>query len=167
MTHPNTLSSGPATDDRATLLLDAANRAIRYLEDLDERAVASSEAARQQLAELDIPLPDGPVDPADVLDLLDTLGSPATTATAGGRYFGFVTGGTLPAALAANLLAGAWDQNGGLQVMSPVGAALEEIARRWLLEALDFPPETGAGFVTGGTMANFTALAAARHGVLE
>ena len=167
MTNPTLLPPDTVTDDRAPLLRDAAERAIRYLQSLDDRPVAASDAVRQQLAGLDLPLPGGPVDPAAVLDLLDTLGSPATTATAGGRYFGFVTGGTLPAALAANWLAGAWDQNGGLSVMSPIGAGLEEIARRWLLEALGFPPDTAAGFVTGGTMANFTALAAARHAVLQ
>jgi glutamate/tyrosine decarboxylase-like PLP-dependent enzyme len=167
MTDPALLSPNKLTDGRAPLLRDAAERAIRYLDGLDDRPVASTDAARQRLAGLDTPLPDGPIDADVVLDLLDTLGSPATTAMAGGRYFGFVTGGTLPAALAANWLAGAWDQNSGLSVMSPVGAAIEEIARRWLLEALRFPPETAAGFVTGGTMANFTALAAARHVVLQ
>lgn len=167
MTTSALLSPATMPDDRASLLRDAAERAIRYLAGLDERAVVASSEARQRLAELDTPLPNGPVDPEVVLNLLDSVGSPATTATAGGRYFGFVTGGTLPAALAANWLAGAWDQNGGLQVMSPIAATLEEIARRWLLDALGFPPETGAGFVTGGTMANFTSLAAARHAVLE
>ncbi len=167
MTNSALLPTDVAMNDRAPLLREAAARAITYLEGLDERTVVPAEAARQRLAELDTPLPSGPVDPAVVLDLLDTIGSPATIATAGGRYFGFVTGGTLPAALAANWLAGAWDQNGGLSVMSPVGAALEEIAHRWLLEVLGFPPETAAGFVTGGTMANFTALAAARHTVLQ
>ncbi|MEZ4565370.1 MAG: aminotransferase class V-fold PLP-dependent enzyme [Thermomicrobiales bacterium] len=166
MTHPTLLPAGAGAASRAALLRETAERAIHYLDSLDARPVAAPEAARQQLAELNIPLPDGPADPEAVLALLDTIGSPATTATVGGRYFGFVTGGTLPAALAANWLAGTWDQNGGLSVMSPVGAALEEIARRWLLEALGFPPETAAGFVTGGTMANFTALAAARHAVL-
>jgi glutamate/tyrosine decarboxylase-like PLP-dependent enzyme len=167
MTDPALLSPDALTDDRAPLLRDAAERAIRYLDGLDARPVAATDAARQRLAGLDTPLPDGPIDPDVVLDLLDTLGSPATTATAGGRYFGFVTGGTLPAALAANWLAGAWDQNSGLSVMSPVGSAIEEIARRWLLEALQLPPDSAAGFVTGGTMANFTALAAARHAVLQ
>ncbi|MFN8663387.1 MAG: aminotransferase class V-fold PLP-dependent enzyme [Thermomicrobiales bacterium] len=167
MTNPTLLSADPASDNRAPLLRDAAERAIHYLEGLDDRPVTSSDAARLRLAELNTPLPDGPVDPAVILDLLDTVGSPATTAMAGGRYFGFVTGGTLPAALAANWLAGAWDQNSGLNVMSPIAATLEEIARRWLLEALGFAPDTAAGFVTGGTMANFTALAAARHAVLQ
>ena len=167
MTNPALLSVGPATEDRAPLLRDAAERAIAYLEGLDERSVTSTNAARQRLTELDTSLPELPVDPTVVLDLLDAIGSPATTAMAGRRYFGFVTGGTLPAALAANWLAGAWDQNSGFTVMSPIGAALEEISRRWLLDALGLPPESAAGFVTGGTMANFTALSAARHGVLE
>jgi len=102
-----------------------------------------------------------------VLALLDEVGSPATVASTGGRYFGFVTGGTLPAPLAANWLAGAWDQNAAMRVMSPVAAALEDITLGWLREALGLPPSTGGGFVTGATMANFTCLAAARHALLE
>ncbi len=89
--------------------------------------------------------------------MLDDIGSPATVATAAGRYFGFVIGGSLPAALAANWLAGAWDQNASLQIMSPVAAKLEEIVLAWMVELLGLPPESGAGFVTGTTMANFTA----------
>jgi glutamate/tyrosine decarboxylase-like PLP-dependent enzyme len=85
---------------------------------------------------------------------------------AGPRYFGFVIGGSLPAALAANWLATAWDQNPGLFVASPISVVLEEIALKWLLEVLRLPSECGAGFVTGATMANFTSLAAARHRVL-
>jgi glutamate/tyrosine decarboxylase-like PLP-dependent enzyme len=99
--------------------------------------------------------------------LLDEVGSPATVASAGRRYFGFVTGGALPATVAANMLAAAWDQNVGLRVMSPTGAMLEDVALRWLLELLGLPAECGAAFATGATMANFTALAAARHAVLQ
>jgi glutamate/tyrosine decarboxylase-like PLP-dependent enzyme len=167
MTTSALLSSATVPDDRAPLLRDAAERAIHYLAGLDNRPVTATTEARQRLAELDTPLPANPTAPAAVLDLLDTIGSPASTAMAGPRYFGFVTGGTLPAALAANWMAGAWDQNSGFTVMSPIGAALEEISRRWLLDALGLPAESAAGFVTGGTMANFTALAAARHAVLE
>ena len=167
MTNPVLFPAATEDDTRASLLHNAAERAIHYLAGLDERSVAATNAARERLSGLDAPLPNGPTGPEVVLDLLDSLGSPATTATAGGRYFGFVTGGVLPAALAANWLAGAWDQNGGLSVMSPVGAALEETARHWLLDVLGLPPESAAGFVTGGTMANFTALAAARHAVLR
>jgi glutamate/tyrosine decarboxylase-like PLP-dependent enzyme len=124
-----------------------------------------SDVAR--LESLGGPLPENPTDPADVLALLDDVGSPATVATTGGRYFGFVIGGTLPASLAANWLAGAWDQNAAMAVMSPVAAKLEEIVLAWLLELLGLPQGSGAGFVTGTTMANFSALAAARTAILK
>jgi glutamate/tyrosine decarboxylase-like PLP-dependent enzyme len=88
-------------------------------------------------------------------------------ASAGGRYFGFVIGGSLPAALAAGILAGAWDQNAGLEASSPVAAALEKACRPWLIELLGLPAQAEVGFVTGATMANFAALAAARHALLE
>src|SRR5690606_19278019 len=98
--------------------------------------------------------------------LLDEIGSPATVATAGPRFFGFVIGGTLPAALAANWLAGTWDQDAGSVTTSPASAFIESVAMRWLLDILKLPPDCGAAFVTGATMANFTALAAARHAIL-
>jgi glutamate/tyrosine decarboxylase-like PLP-dependent enzyme len=101
------------------------------------------------------------------LALLDDVGSAGTVASAGGRYFGFVVGGSLPAALAANWLAGAWDQNAALQVMSPVAAKLEEIVLGWMVDLLGLPSSSGMGFVTGTTMANFTALAAARTALLQ
>ena len=152
--------------DSHDLLRAAAERSLRYLHGIRERPVAPSPEQIDGLDALGGPFPEGPADPAAVLALLDDVGSPATVASAGGRYFGFVIGGSLPVTLAANWLAGAWDQNGGLVVSSPVAAALEETAQRWLIDALSLPPGTGAGFVTGATMANFTALAAARHAVL-
>ena len=148
------------------VLKAAAERAIRYLTGLEHRPVAPAAEAIARLAALADPLPDESTDPAAVLALLDEIGSPATVASAGGRYFGFVVGGSLPAALAANWLAGAWDQNAGLVSLSPVAAALEEIALGWLLDVLGLPAGSGGGFVTGATMANLTALAAARHAVL-
>src|SRR5215212_9988252 len=148
------------------LLRSTAERAIRYLEGLDERSVAPSPAAIERLVELGGPLPDGPSDPTEVVALLDEVGSPATVVNAGGRFFGFVNGGSLPAALAANWLAGAWDQHALLNISSPVAAALEEVSLAWLLEALALPSECGGGFVTGATMASFAGLAAARHSVL-
>jgi glutamate/tyrosine decarboxylase-like PLP-dependent enzyme len=148
------------------LLNDTAARAARYLEDLAERSVAPSAAALTTLREFEEALPQTPMDPARVLEILDRVGSPATTAMAGPRYFGFVIGGSLPAALAANWLAGAWDQNPGLFVASPVGTVLEEVALQWLVGILQLPAGCGVAFVTGATMANFTALAAARHAVL-
>jgi len=116
---------------------------------------------------LDIPLQDASHSPLEVLTELDEIASPATVASAGGRYFGFVIGGSLPAALAANMLAAAWDQNAVLQLASPAASALEEISRKWLLSLLGLPAVSGVGFVSGATMANFTGLAAARHALLD
>ncbi len=149
-----------------TLLLGVADRAIRYLEGLDARSVAPVAGAIERLKKWDEPLPEEPTDPETVVALLDEIGSPATMAMAGPRFFGFVTGGALPAALAANWLAGAWDQNTVFATVTPGTAMLERIALRWLLDVLGLPPGCGGAFVTGATMANFTALAAARHAVL-
>ena len=149
------------------LLLDTARRATRYLEGLASRGVAPAPAAVARLQELGGPLPDGPTDPAAVVALLDEIAAPATVVNAGGRYFGFVNGGSLPAARAANWLAGAGDQNAGLSVASPMAAALEEISIRWIRDALALPAAAGGGLVTGATMANFAGLAAARHALLH
>ena len=112
------------------------------------------------------PLPEKPSEPDDVLKMLDELGSPATMGISGARFFGFVIGGSVPAALAANWLATAWDQNAGLFLATPISAVLEEVATEWLIDALKLPAGCGSAFVTGATVANFTALAAARHAVL-
>jgi glutamate/tyrosine decarboxylase-like PLP-dependent enzyme len=149
-----------------TLLQDVAARASTYLQGLDQRKVAPDPAAVAALDALDGMLPEGPCDPAEVLELLDRYGSPATLAEAGPRFFGFVMGGALPAALAANWLASAWDQNTGLYNVTPATARLEQTSLRWLLELLDLPRDCGGAFVTGATVANFVALAAARHAVL-
>ncbi|HEX5758891.1 MAG TPA: pyridoxal-dependent decarboxylase [Thermoanaerobaculia bacterium] len=149
------------------LLQDAAARAARYLEGLSDRPVAPGVEAVRGLAAWDTPLPEGPTDPAEVLRLLDEVGSPATMAMAGGRFFGFVIGGALPATVAASCLATAWDQNTGLQTVTPATSELERIALGWLVELLGLPPGTGGGYVTGATVANLTALAAARHAVLR
>ena len=150
-----------------TVLHRAAALAAEYLAGLQTRSVAPTPAALARLHSLDRPFPDGPADPTAVLEELHAVGSPATMATAGGRFFGFVVGGSLPAALAASWLAAAWDQDAGLAVLAPGAAAFEEVALRWLLDALGLPPDCAGGFVTGATMANFTALAAARHAVLR
>jgi glutamate/tyrosine decarboxylase-like PLP-dependent enzyme len=150
-----------------TLLRDAANRAANYLEAIDSRSVGSTPAAISALARFDRDLPEHPLEPASIIRELDETGSPGTSTRAGGRYFGFDIGGALPAALAANMLATAWDQNAGLVVISPTTAKLETVALRWLLDVLRLPATSGAGFVTGATMANFTCLAAARHALLK
>ena len=146
---------------------DAASRARRFLDGLGTRLAAPDSAALEQLQALSVPLQSDSRSAAQVLEELDRFGSPATVACAGGRYFGFVTGGALPAALAANMLAAAWDQNAGMTIGSPIGAHLERVCRDWLVALLELPRETEVGFVTGATMANFTGLAAARHAVLE
>ncbi len=158
---PNT-ANAPAQQ----LLVDAAARARRYLATLPERAVAPSPDAIAQLARLDTPLPETPQDPAAVLARLDELVSPATMAMAGPRFFGFVIGGALPVTVASSWLATAWDQNAGLYASTPGVAQLERIALRWLLDVLDLPRDCAGAFVTGATVANMTALAAARHRVL-
>ena len=149
------------------LLADACARAIRYLDTLDSRSVAPTISAVAGLAAFDESLPEDSSDPAKTLRLLDDVGSPATMAMAGPRFFGFVIGGSLPVTLAANWLAGAWDQNTGLYRPTPGTAFLEQVALRWLLDLLHLPPDCTGAFVTGATVANLCALAAARHGVFR
>ena len=145
---------------------DAAHRAIRYLNSLAHRPVVPEPVDIAALARLDEPLPLQGTDPKRVLAMLDEIVSPATVAMAGPRFFGFVTGGSLPAALAANWLAGAWDQNASFYTSTPGVAHLECVVLRWLNDLFGWGPSTAGAFVTGATMANFTALAAARHHVL-
>ena len=149
------------------LIQDAMQRVSNYLSEIKTRRVFPSPEAVGALSELDFPLPDKGMEAADVLRMLDEIGSPATVTNAGGRYFGFVTGSSLPAALAAKQLASAWDQNTALYVMSPIAAKLEILANQWLVDLLELQAGTAVGFVTGATMANFAGLAAARHAVLE
>jgi glutamate/tyrosine decarboxylase-like PLP-dependent enzyme len=153
--------------DSSKLLSRAAELAIRYVSGASERRVAPAEPAVATLQKFHEPFPESGCDPEKVLAMLDEIGSPATVMTTGGRYFGFVNGGTLPASLAANWLAGAWDQNAALRVMSPVAAELEEIVIRWVCEALGLPLDCAGGLVTGATTANFTSLAAARYALLS
>src|SRR5260370_32195051 len=149
------------------LLAGAARRAAQYLNAVEKRRVFPLPEDIARLDTLGGAFPEGPSDAEAVLGLLDDVGSPATVTNANGRYFGFVNGGGLPAALAANWLAGAWDQNSAFWVMSPVSSKIEEIAGAWLREIFGFDSGCGIGFVSGATMANFTGLAAARHALLK
>jgi len=151
---------------RPALLRDACARALAYLDGLADRPVAPAAADVAALGRLDFALPGAGLDAAAVLALLDEAGSPATVASGGPRYFGFVTGGALPVAQAAAWLITAWDQNAALSVMSPAASMLTGVALRWVTELLGLPTGTGGGFVTGATMANATCLAAARDAVL-
>ena len=156
-----------STSRTGELLNLAAAKAIRYVDQAAERAVAPSSADLATLGKFHEPFPSEPCDPAQVLNQLDAVGSPATNATTGGRYFGFVNGGMVPAALAASWIAAAWNQNAALRVMSPVAAELEDVVLRWICEALALPLDCEGGLVTCATMANFTALVAARHALLK
>lgn len=148
------------------LLDDAAKRASRYLESLNTRSVAPEKEAVAALARFDQAFPEHPSSAEAVLAELDEIGSPATMASAGGRFFGFVIGGALPATVAANWLATTWDQNAGLVVTSPTNAALENVSLRWVKDIFHLPMQCAGGFVTCATAANFSALAAARHALL-
>lgn len=148
------------------LLEDAARRAIGYLQGVGERRVAPDDAAVAALSGLRRPLPEGPQPAALTLRELDELGSPATLGMNGGRFFGFVIGASLPVSIACNWLATAWDQNAALHASSPGVATFESVALGWVLELLQLPATAGGAFVTGATMANFSALAAARHALL-
>lgn len=149
------------------LLAEAAQRASDYLDSMATRDVAPSPAAVERLQSLDVPLPEHPQEPQAVLRQLDEIGSPATAASAGGRFFGFVIGGALPVSVASNWLTTAWDQNAALHGPTPGVAAFEHAALRWLLEILDLPRDAAGAFVTGATQANLCGLAAARHAVLK
>jgi len=150
-----------------SILDEAARRARAYLQGLEGRAVAPHPAAVRNLRELEEPLPEGPSDPLLTLELLDRVVSPATMAMAGPRFFGFVIGGSLPVTLASSWLSGAWDQNAALHLSTPGVSYLEALALRWLVELFELPAGAGGAFVTGATVANFTALAAARNAVLS
>ncbi|MEX2116629.1 MAG: aminotransferase class V-fold PLP-dependent enzyme [Bacteroidota bacterium] len=147
------------------ILQSAARRSIDYLRGLDGRGVAPDAQAVENLRVLDEPLQEQSEDPEFVLRTLDQVCSPATMAMAGRRFFGFVIGGSLPVSLAANWLAGAWDQNSALYRVTPSTSHLEQVALRWLVELFGLPAGTGGAFVTGATVANLSALAAARHAV--
>ncbi len=153
-------------DDLEALLHDVASRAARYDRSLESRPVFPPPAAIAGLDALDVDLPDEGLPAVAVVAELDRHGSPATVASTGGRYFGFVTGATLPAALGAGWLGAAWDQNGALPVMSPVVARIDTVALRWVADCLGLGPGIDGAFVSGATMANLSGLAAARHHVL-
>jgi glutamate/tyrosine decarboxylase-like PLP-dependent enzyme len=149
------------------VLKAAAEHAAEYLRNVSSQPVAPPPQAVAALQDLTGPLPSGPTATEEVLDLLARFGSPATIANSGGRFFGFVNGGCVPAAMAASWLVSTWDQNAAMRVQSPVAIALEETALEWVRQMLLLPEGCGGAVVTGATMANFCGLAAARHALLE
>jgi glutamate/tyrosine decarboxylase-like PLP-dependent enzyme len=138
-----------------------------HLRTLGERPVRALIEYEDVLAALDEPLPAHGEDDVAVLEHLATVAGPGTVANPGPRYFGFVTGGALPAALGSEWLASAWDQNAFSRVSSPAAAAIEAVAERWVLEALHLPATAAVGFATGATTSNFTCIAAARNALLQ
>lgn len=161
-------SSPPPTgpDDPTALLEQVAKLAGGYLGSLDDRPVWARASYDEMLASLGGPLPEGPTEPATVVAELAEKAEPGLTATPSGRFYGFVIGGVHPAALGADWLTSAWDQNAGLTAIAPANAACETVAAGWLLDLLGLPPTATVGYVTGGMQANFTCLAVARHDVL-
>jgi glutamate/tyrosine decarboxylase-like PLP-dependent enzyme len=148
------------------ILERAAERGIEYIESLDERPVRPTATIAEVRRRLDHPLPDEPMDALEVVEELAREAEPGLTQMGSGRYFGFVIGGALPAAVAADWLTSAWDQNAGLALPTPSAAVVEEVAGRWLKEILHIPSHASFAFVTGCQMAHATALVAARNHVL-
>jgi glutamate/tyrosine decarboxylase-like PLP-dependent enzyme len=149
------------------LLEETAGLAADYLEGTPERRVGGSASVDELRSSLGGPLPETPSDPREVIALLAAAADPGLVASSGGRYFGFVIGGAAPAALAADWLTSTWDQNAGLYVIGPSAAVVEEVAGIWAAELLGLPDAVSFAFVTGCQMAHVTALAAARHAVLD
>ena len=149
------------------LLRHAGELAIAYAAQVDDRAAAPTPDAIAALTAFDEPLPDVGSDTIETLNRLAEIGGPATTASTGPDYYGFVTGATYPVALGAAFIADAWDQNAALPVMSPVAASLYGVTRRWLVDLLGLPEQTDVAFVTGATVANASCIAAARDELLE
>ncbi len=154
-------------DAYRSVLQLAADEALRWLDDLPERPVGPRVSPDQMLEAVGGPLPEHGTDAGTVVAELAAQAEPGLIASQSGRFFGWVMGGTYPAALGADWLVSAWDQNAVMRQAMPAVTALEETAAGWLLDLLGLPGTAGVGFVTGATMANFTCLAAARVAVLE
>ncbi len=157
----------PPMTDRRRLLHQTADLAADFLEGLDRRPVAAAATLEQLRESLGGELPRSGEAVGEVIADLARDADPGLVASAGPRYFGFVVGGGVPAALAADWLAAAWDHNAGLYALSPAAAVVEEVAAAWLIDLFGLPPGSSVGFTTGATMASFTGLAAGRHAVLE
>ena len=143
------------------------NAAKEFEDGLETKPVVPSKEIINNLSAFDEPLPLTKTEPLDVLKMLHEVGTPATTLSRSGRFFGFVVGGTLPVAVASNWLTSTWDQNAALTMLGYTAAKLEQVSRAWILELLDLPKDAGMGFVTGATMAGFTSLSVARNSIYK
>jgi glutamate/tyrosine decarboxylase-like PLP-dependent enzyme len=153
-------------DDTGRVLARAEDLAQTFLAGLADRPVWPRATFEEMLAAFDTPLSEDGADPVAVVEELAATADPGLSATAGPRFFGFVIGGHLPAALGADVLTSTWDQNAGINSLTPAAAAIEVVAGRWVVEALGLPTGSAVGLVTGGMMANYTCLSAGRHAVL-
>jgi len=142
-------------------------KALHYIENIDNRKVFPSHEAINNLSLFNEPMPEKPTEPNKTIDFLNKYGRVASVASTGGRYFGFVIGGVVPAALGASWLASTWDQNAGIWVASPIASKIEDVTLNWLKELLRLPKSSEGALVTGTTMANFVALSAARNKLLK
>ncbi|MFT3913499.1 MAG: pyridoxal-dependent decarboxylase [Anaeromyxobacteraceae bacterium] len=158
---------GTGPEELRALLARAAELAGGWLGSLDQRGVGSTAPLQVLREALGGALPEGPAEPREVLERLAAAAEPGLVASPGGRFFGFVVGASLPAAVAADWLTTAWDQNAGLAVLAPAASVVEEVAHRWLAELLGLPAGTSFAATTGCQMAHFTCLAAARHELLR
>ncbi|MGH2922680.1 MAG: pyridoxal phosphate-dependent decarboxylase family protein [Solirubrobacterales bacterium] len=156
-----------AADGYERVLAIAEDRARSFLEELPDRPVRESATVEELRRSLDGELPEAGEDPATVVEELAEAAEPGLIALSSPRYFGFVVGGAMPAALGADWLATAWDQIGSLYVCGPSASVAEEVAGKWVLDLIGLPDSSGFGLTTGGTMANFAGIAAGRHAVLE
>ncbi|MFO7244848.1 MAG: aminotransferase class V-fold PLP-dependent enzyme [Actinomycetes bacterium] len=163
LTNPTALA---LTKERIAITTEAARRAGSHLASAAHRPVFPPAEALAALDAFRRPLQDGPLPAHEVLAELDAFGSPASVVSTHGRYFGFVNGGTLPAAAGAAILAGAWDNNAGPSVCAPASAVLDEVAGRWIVDVLGLPSTAVASFCAGATVANLTAIIAARDAIL-
>lgn len=161
------MSNSSNSAESEALLSAAYQASLRYVRGINKRQVAPTARAISALSSLHEALPEHGTDPLEVFSRLDRIGSPATMATTGGRFFGFVVGGALPVTIAAAQLAAAWDQNAGTSVLAPIAAELETVAAAWALDLLGLPEDATVGFVTGSTMGTFSAIAAARSALLR
>ncbi|MGB1615568.1 MAG: pyridoxal phosphate-dependent decarboxylase family protein [Pseudomonadales bacterium] len=161
------LTAASKLDVNRSLLPAALDQAERYLKTRSAQPVVPNQAILDRLKNFDEPLPEYPSDPFEILSTLEIDGAAATVASTGPNYYGFVTGGTLPIALASRWISDTWDQNSALAVMSPIAAKLEGLVAQWLTELFEFPDETAVGLVSGSSVASLCALTAARDSLLE
>jgi glutamate/tyrosine decarboxylase-like PLP-dependent enzyme len=163
----STVTAVPAAFLDEELMNRTFGHAREFLRGLPERHVGARATRDELMSALRAPLAEGGEEADAVIDALAAQAERGAVACAGPRYFGFVIGGSLPVALSADYLVSTWDQNPGIYATSPLISVIEDVAREWMLDVLDLPRDSGLGFVTGCQMANFTCLAAARHGVLR